>query len=33
LRWTTDVRQRARGDRWDVCGEFGVQFGDEDDEE
>lgn len=33
LRFTKYVSKSARGDRWDVCGEFGVQFGDEDDEE
>jgi Rps23 Pro-64 3,4-dihydroxylase Tpa1-like proline 4-hydroxylase len=33
LRFTKYVSKSAKGDRWDVCGEFGVRFGDEDDEE
>ena len=33
LRFTKYVSKSAKGDRWDVCGEYGVQFGDDDDEE
>jgi hypothetical protein len=34
LRFTKYVSKAAKGDRWDVCGEYGVEFGeDEDDEE
>ncbi|KAF2085598.1 hypothetical protein K490DRAFT_74993 [Saccharata proteae CBS 121410] len=33
LRFVKYVSGGARGDRWDVCGEFGVEVGDEDDEE
>jgi len=29
LRFTNYVRRGAGGDRWDVCGEYGVEFGDE----
>ncbi|KAG9204099.1 hypothetical protein G6514_001736 [Epicoccum nigrum] len=30
LRFTKYVSKSAKGDRWDVCGEYGVQFGDDD---
>jgi len=34
LRFTKYVSRGARGDRWDICGEYGVEFGeDEEDEE
>lgn len=34
LRFTKYVSSAAKGDRWDICGEFGVEFGeDEEDEE
>lgn len=32
LRFTKYVSKSAKGDRWDVCGEYGVRFGDEDEE-
>ena len=33
LRFTKYVSKSAKGDRWDVCGEYGVRFGDEDEDE
>ena len=33
LRFTKYVSKSAKGDRWDVCGEYGVRFGDDEDEE
>jgi hypothetical protein len=33
LRFTKYVSKAAKGDRWDVCAEFGVEFGEDDDEE
>lgn len=34
LRFTKYVSKAAKGDRWDICGEYGVEFGeDEEDEE
>ena len=29
LRFTKYVSRSAKGDRWDVCAEFGVEFGEE----
>lgn len=33
LRFTKYVSQAAKGDRWDVCGEYGVEFGEDDEDE
>ncbi|KAF2707722.1 hypothetical protein K504DRAFT_383158 [Pleomassaria siparia CBS 279.74] len=33
LRFTKYVSKAAKGDRWDVCAEFGVELGEDDDEE
>ncbi|KAF1996813.1 Fe II 2-oxoglutarate-dependent dioxygenase-like protein [Amniculicola lignicola CBS 123094] len=33
LRFTKYVSQAAKGDRWDVCAEFGVEFGEDEDDE
>jgi hypothetical protein len=33
LRFTKYVSRSAKGDRWDVCAEYGVEFGDEEDGE
>jgi hypothetical protein len=33
LRFTKYVSKSAKGDRWDVCAEYGVEFGDDEDEE
>lgn len=33
LRFTKYVSKSAKGDRWDVCAEYGVEFGDDDDED
>ncbi|KAJ4287201.1 putative component of NuA3 histone acetyltransferase complex [Kalmusia sp. IMI 367209] len=33
LRFTKYVSRAAQGDRWDVCGEYGVEFGEDDDED
>ncbi|KAF1359438.1 Fe II 2-oxoglutarate-dependent dioxygenase-like protein [Lizonia empirigonia] len=32
LRFTKYVSKSAKGDRWDVCAEYGVEFGDDDEE-
>ncbi|KAF2009824.1 hypothetical protein BU24DRAFT_427843 [Aaosphaeria arxii CBS 175.79] len=32
LRFTKYVSKSANGDRWDVCGEYGVEFGDDEEE-
>jgi hypothetical protein len=29
LRFTKYVSRSAKGDRWDVCGEYGVEFGED----
>lgn len=33
LRFTKYVSKSAKGDRWDVCAEYGVEFGDDDSED
>ena len=33
LRFTKYVSKGAKGDRWDVCGEYGVEFGEDDEDE
>ncbi|CAO2656927.1 Nn.00g057300.m01.CDS01 [Neocucurbitaria sp. VM-36] len=33
LRFTKYVSQSAKGDRWDVCAEYGVEFGEDEDED
>lgn len=33
LRFTKYVSKAAKGDRWDICGEYGVEFGEDDDDE
>ncbi|CAI6332142.1 unnamed protein product [Periconia digitata] len=33
LRFTKYVSKAAKGDRWDVCGEYGVEFGDDEDDD
>jgi hypothetical protein len=32
LRFTKYVSKAAKGDRWDVCGEYGVEFGEDDED-
>lgn len=33
LRFTKYVSRAAQGDRWDICGEYGVEFGEDEDDE
>lgn len=33
LRFTKYVSRSAKGDRWDICGEYGVEFGEDDEED
>jgi hypothetical protein len=33
LRFTKYVSKSAKGDRWDVCGEYGVEFGEDDEDD